>query len=162
MMPLRFFIPLILLTFPSFSASGKQLANPQHVLISAQLIAACEQKTGENRFHLHRCLLQEFETLQKKTDMLTDRLLGMVGAHRSFGRLKIIQWSNAITKSQSRWQKMVPWDCEWEGHILPSPKGASVAIDRCGIKRAAKRVQLLETRVKTLTIALETATNKKR
>ena len=162
MMPLKSIILLIILIFSSLSVSAKQFAVPSHALVSKQLIRACEEKSGENRFQLHRCLLQEFETLQKKTDRLTDRLLGMVGGHRSFGRLKIIQWSNAITKSQSRWQKMIPWDCEWEGHILPSPKGASVAIDRCGIERAAKRVQRLETRVKTLAAVLKTATDGKK
>ena len=131
---------------PSYAANN--------IISPEQMIAQCEQKSGENRFHLHRCLLQQYEVLQKKTDILTDKLLGMVGAHRSLGRMKIIQWSNAISKSQSRWQKLIPWDCEWESHILPSAKGGSVAIDRCGIKRAARRVQLLEKRVKTLNTVL--------
>ncbi len=117
---------------------------------AALLIAACENRTGSDRFKLHRCLLAEYERLQRRSDKLTDKILGMVGKHRAFGRLKIIQWSNAISKSQSRWQKYVPWDCEWEGHILSSPKQASVAIDRCGIERAAARVELLQKRLKTL------------
>lgn len=132
-----------------------QATAKDHLAAAEQKIAACEQKSGDNRFALHHCLLDEYERLQKRTDQLTDKMLGTVGAHHKFGRLKIIQWSNAITKSQSRWQKFLPWDCEWEGHILPTAKGAAVAIDRCGIKRAAKRVQLLEKRLEALTIAIE-------
>jgi len=120
-----------------------------------QIIRQCEQVNGQNRFKLHHCLLAQFERLQKTTDQLTDRLLSLVGGHRIFGPLRIIQWSNAITKSQSRWQSLVPWDCEWEGHILASIKGAAVAIDRCGIRRAAKRVMLLEKRVQTLNTILD-------
>ena len=153
----KFCTALILLTFCFVSpASSTPIpATAKQNLNASQLITQCEQKSGDNRFELHHCLLGEFERLQKITDRLTDDLLGMVGKHRSFGRLKIIQWSNAITKSQSRWQKLVPWDCEWEGHILPTAKGAAVAIDRCGVKRAARRVQFLEKRVKAFNIAIQ-------
>ena len=138
--------------FLSHSAHAKELPP----LASAeQMISECEQKSGENRFHLHRCLLQKYEILQKRTDYLTDKLLGIVGENRSLGRWKIIRWSSAISKSHSLWQKLVPQDCEWEAHILPSLKGGSVAIDRCGIKRTAERVQLLENRVKTLDTILK-------
>ncbi len=124
-------------------------------LSTDQRVARCEKSAGENRIRLHICLLGVYERLQKRTDFLTDKLLGMVGSHHSYGRLKIIQFSNAITKSQSRWQSLVPWDCEWEAHILPSSRGAAVAIDRCGIKRAARRVKLLEKRVEALNFAIE-------
>ena len=137
---------LCLLALVQFPITTKAAPLPD----AKQLIAQCEQKQGADRFKLHLCLLHEFERLEKRTDQLTDQLLGKVGAHRSLGRLKIIQWSNAITKSQLRWQALVPWDCEWQGHILPSLKGAAVAIDRCGIERAAKRVILLEKRMQTL------------
>ncbi len=152
MPPRTYFIAILLsclVTILSTPAMAKKQPDAD------QLIRQCEQATGKNRFKLHHCLLAEFERLQKTTDQLTDRLLSLVGGHRSFGRLKIIQWSNAITKSQSRWQKLVPWDCEWEGHILTSNKGAAVAIDRCGVKRAAKRVMLLEKRLQTLNTILD-------
>ena len=138
-------VPLVLSLIPSVHADENLPAT-----IAAQRIAQCEQQSGENRFHLHRCLLREYEILQKRTDILVDKLLGMVGGNKSFGRYKKIRWSEAIAKSHSLWQKLVPKDCEWEAHILPSLKGASIAIDRCGIKQAAKRVQHLEKRVKTL------------
>ncbi|MCP4936754.1 MAG: hypothetical protein GY927_21760 [bacterium] len=132
------------------------LATPIHAansppdLVARQVIAQCKQNSGENRFHLHRCLLQQYEILLKRADILVDKLLGMVGGHKSYSRYKKIRWSESIAKSHSLWQKLIPKDCEWEAHILPSLKGASTAIDRCGIKRAAARVQLLEKRVKTL------------
>ncbi len=138
-------VPLVIMI-----AGPLHAADSQANLVSGQMIAQCEQKSGDNRFHLHRCLLQQYEILQKQTDILVDKLLGMVGAHKPYGRYKKIRWSEAIAKSHSLWQKLVPKDCEWEAHILPSLKGASIAIDRCGIKRAARRVQLLEKRVKTL------------
>ncbi len=150
MRPRTYFIPLLLVAIGAFAPSTMAKSLPD----AGQIISQCEQANGQNRFKLHHCLLAEFERLEKRTDQLTDRLLSLVGGHRPFGRLKIIQWSNAITKSQSRWQKMVPWDCEWEGHILASNKGAAVAIDRCGIKRAAKRVMLLEKRLQTLNTIL--------
>ncbi len=131
-------------------AAPLRAANNPPDLVAQKMVAQCEQKSGENRFHLHRCLLQQYEILQKRTDILVDKLLGMVGGHKNYSRYKKIRWSEAIAKSHSLWQKLVPKDCEWEAHILPSLKGASVAIDRCGIKRAAARVQLLEKRVKTL------------
>ena len=133
------FLTGLFLMHPVISASGKEVKS------SEQMVARCEQKNAGNRVRLHLCLLSEFERQQKMADRLTDRLLGMVGRQHSLGRLKIIQWSNAITKSQSRWQKFIPWDCEWEGHVLPTAKGAAIAIDRCGIKRASNRVKHLET-----------------
>ena len=155
-MPDKFTTTLFSLFFLVISPTISVIAAPsgEYVAKARQVIARCAQSSGDNRFAHHRCLLKEYERLQKKTDILTDQLLGKVGGHRSFGRLKIIQWSNAITKSQSRWQKLVPWDCEWEGHVLPTAKGAAVAIDRCGIIRAAKRVQLLEKRLEALNIAI--------
>ena len=145
-LPARLIFLAFLAMWPSFPALAQDRALPD----AARLIAACEQKNGKDPYRLHVCLLAQFNRLQKRTDALTDELLSKVGRHRAFGRLKIIQWSNAITKSQSRWQKLVPWDCEWEGHILPDLKGAATAIDRCGIRRAAKRVRLLEKRIQTL------------
>ncbi len=166
----RFLIaPLLVLTVfvapplraaPEMATGGTTAAQPAED--PQALIRQCEQKNGDNRFALHRCLLGEYERLQKKTDRLTDQLLSLVGGQRSFGRLKIIQWSNAITKSQSRWQKLVPWDCEWEGHILPSAKGAAIAMDRCGIERAARRVQLLEKRVEAFHNAVKTDSQKEK
>ena len=155
-MPHKFIIHLISLSiFVVLSASSVSAApSGEHVEKARQVITQCTKSSGDNRFAHHRCLLQEYERLQKRTDRLTDKLLGIVGAQRAYGRLKIIQWSNAITKSQSRWQKLVPWNCEWEGHILPSAKGAAVAIDRCGVLMAAKRVQLLEKRLEALNIAI--------
>jgi uncharacterized protein YecT (DUF1311 family) len=149
-------IPVLVAIAVLFSISAPLVA-AENTPDAEQLIAQCEQKIGKNRFHLHRCLLSEYEQLVKETDHLTDKLLGLVGAHRSFGRMKIIQWSSAITKSQSRWQKLVPHDCEWEGHILANAKGAAVAIDRCGIKRAAQRVKFLKKRVKDLVKVVNTA-----
>ena len=138
-------VPLVVLLTAPLRAK-----NSPSDLVAHQMIVQCEQKSGENRFHLHRCLLQQYEILQKRTDILVDKLLGKVGGHKGFSRYKKIRWSEAIAKSHSLWQKLVPKDCEWEAHIMPSLKGASIAIDRCGIKRAAARVQLLEKRVKTL------------
>ena len=144
-MPIK---PLFCLFFLFATASARAETIP--LSDADHLIAACEQKAGLDNYRLHICLLGAFNRLEKRTDQLTDRLLNKVGSHHALGRLKIIQWSNAITKSQSRWQKLVPWDCEWEGHILPDLKGAAVAIDRCGIQRAAKRVRLLEKRLQSL------------
>ncbi len=141
---------LLLLPFVIMVVTPVRAADGQANLVAGQMVAQCEQKSGENRFHLHRCLLQQYEILQKRTDILVDKLLGMVGGHKNYSRYKKIRWSEAIAKSHSLWQKLVPKDCEWEAHIMPSLKGASIAIDRCGIKRAAARVQLLEKRVKTL------------
>jgi hypothetical protein len=111
------------------------------------IISSCRRKTPGDRLRIHRCLLGEYERLEKEVDRLNDRLLGLIGSHRSFGRLKIIQWSNAVAKSHYYWQKLTPWDCEWEGHALPSSKGAAVAMDICGVKRAAARIRLLQARI---------------
>ena len=112
-----------------------------------EIIAACEQKHGEDRIRIHHCLLDSFNQLEKEVEQLNDKLLGLIGSHRAFGRLKIIQWSNAVAKSHYYWQKMLPWDCEWEGHVLPTSRGAAVAIDRCGIREAAERVKLMKKRI---------------
>ncbi len=147
-MSVRYF--LLFVSLVALFTAPLHAADSRSDLIARQLITQCEQKTGDNRFQLHRCLLQQYENLQKQTDKLVDKLLGMVGGHKAYGRYKIIRWSEAIARGHSLWQKLVPKDCEWEAHILPSLKDASTAIDRCGIERAAARVQLLEKRVKTL------------
>ena len=151
-MPLRLFSMLVVIT--TIFTTNALAADPVPHMSAEQMIAQCEQKSGENRFHLHRCLLQQYEVLQKKADILIDKLLGMVGGHKPFGRYKKIRWSEAIAKGHSLWQKLLPKDCEWEAHILPSLKGASVAIDRCGIIRTLERIQILEKRVKTLNTVL--------
>ena len=151
-MPLRLFGLSMLIT--ALFATNVVAGDSAPRLSAEQMIAQCEQKSGVNRFHLHRCLLQQYEALQKQTDILVDKLLGMVGGHKPFSRYKKIRWSSAIAKSHSLWQKLVPKDCEWEAHILPTLKDAAVAIDHCGIKRTAARLQILEKRVKTLNSVL--------
>lgn len=115
-----------------------------------QIYSQCHTTSAGSQFRYHRCLVGEYELLIKKSDLQTDKLLGLVGAYRPFGRMRIIQWSNAILKSQSRWLKLIVWDCEWPGHLSLELKGAAAAMTECRIDRAMKRVQLLDKRIQAI------------
>ena len=154
----RFLTALPLLAFSLLFATTTPAFTQQ--LDASQLIAECKAAAGERVFKYQRCLIGEYERLEKQTRQLTDKLLGMVGGHRAFGRLKILQWSNAISKSQSRWHKFIVWDCEWGGHARLNKKGAAAAMTKCRIERTAKRVKHLENRVRALDNLIKNANQK--
>lgn len=113
---------------------------------AARLIGSCREKAAGQMFHYHRCLIEEYERIEGVTDKLTDRLLGIIGGNRELGRLRIIQWSNAITQSQSQWKKYIIWDCEWGGHLEQGKPGAAAVMTECRIERALERQRELEAR----------------
>ena len=70
-------------------------------------------------------------------------LLSRIGEHHSFGRLRIMQWSNSVIKSQTNWKKFIIWDCEWGGHLKEKNIGAAAAMTECRIHQAAIRIDEL-------------------
>lgn len=114
---------------------------------AAASLEACHAQAGGQVGLYHRCLIEEYQRLAGLADELSDKLLDAVGGHRPFGRLRIIQWSNAVQQSQSEWRKFVEWDCEWGGHMALGKPGAAAAMTECRIERAHQRRRQLAGRL---------------
>ena len=120
----------------------------------------CSLKSARHRYKYQICLRKEYVQLDKQTQKLTDKMLGVVGRHRAFGRRKIIGLSNAILKSQSRWKKFIVWDCEWPGHLYGNKPIAASSMTECRIKRAFIRRRSLDLDLKILNTLIEQKSKK--
>ena len=120
----------------------------------------CSLKSAKHRYKYQICLRKEYVRLDEQTQKLTDKMLGVVGRHRAFGRRKIIRLSNAILKSQSHWKKFIVWDCEWPGHLHGSKPIAASSMTECRIRRAFIRRRSLDLNLKILNTLIEQKSKK--
>jgi uncharacterized protein YecT (DUF1311 family) len=154
----RFIAGLTLLAYCLFAHSP--LFARETTPEAQKLVADCKTQSADSVLIYERCLQSEYKKLEKQTERLTDKLDGLVGGHKSFGRWKIRDWSSAIKKSQTHWVIFSGRDCEWEGYATPEKKKISSAITECRIEQALKRIKFLENRVKELNSLIQ-STNRK-